>query len=357
MGLARQGWYSTHPNPRVGCVIVRDNGVIGEGFHEFPGGPHAEVNALSKVKGDAEAATVYVTLEPCSHTGKTPPCANALIGARPAQVIIGMQDPNPLVAGKGIEMLRDAGIEVTSGVMQQQAERLNPGFIKRMTRGLPFVRIKMATSLDGRSALSNGLSQWISSEESRRDVHFLRASSSAILSTADTVIADNASLNVRLSREELNQDVQIRQPVRIVLDPMCRLTGDEKLFGLEGDVWVIRPEQESRSLTTQGIARIRVINRPLNEDQKFELEELMQMFASEQLNEIHTECGSGLAGTLLQLGLVDELVLYQASCLLGNQAKGLFDLGEISIMSDRLNLDIKDIRKIGPDLKITAQPV
>lgn len=357
INLARLGWYSTHPNPRVGCVIVRDNEMLGEGFHEYPGGPHAEVNALSQVHGEVEGATVYVTLEPCSHTGKTPPCATALIEARPAQVVIGMQDPNPLVAGKGIQMLTDAGIDVISGIMQQQVEVLNPGFIKRMTQGLPFVRVKMATSMDGRSALSNGLSQWISGGDSRRDVHYLRASSSAILSTADTVIADNASLNVRLSREQLKQDVKIRQPVRIVLDPLCNIKGDEKLFGLEGDVWVIRPQQESRYLTAQDIAKVRVINQPLNMDQTFDLNALMKLLASEQINEIHTECGSGLAGALLQHGLVDELVLYQAACLLGNQGKGLFDLDEISIMSDRVNLDIKDIRKIGPDLKIIAQPV
>jgi diaminohydroxyphosphoribosylaminopyrimidine deaminase/5-amino-6-(5-phosphoribosylamino)uracil reductase len=241
--------------------------------------------------------------------------------------------------------------------MQTQAESLNPGFIKRMTQGLPYVRIKMASSLDGKTALSNGLSQWISSEDSRRDVQFLRASSSAILSTADTVIADNASLNVRLSSEALNQQVGVRQPIRVVLDPLCQLKGDEKLFAIEGEIWIIRPQQQARSLSAEGTAEVRVISQPVDENQKYDLQDLLKLIALEQVNEVHTECGSGLAGALLRQKLVDELIIYQAPCLLGTQGKGLFDLGEISIMSDRLNLDIKDVRKMGPDFKITAQPV
>ncbi len=354
--LARKGYYSTHPNPRVGCVIVRDGKLLSEGFHEFPGGPHAEINALNNATENVQGSTVYVTLEPCSHTGKTPPCADALIEAGPETVVIAMLDPNPLVSGRGVEKLKHHGINVITNILQDQAMLLNPGFNKRMIQQLPLVRVKMGMSLDGRTALSNGLSQWISCAESRQDVQLLRAASSAVLSTASTVINDDASLNVRLHANQLNQKVAVRQPVRVILDTSLRLTGNEKIFDLDGDIWIFTAHQNEDDFASiiQGRKNVSIMN--FASAQQVNLKQLMQKLAELEINEIHTECGSRLAGALIKQNLVDELVLYIAPDLLGDQAQGLFDLGEISIMSDKIQLSIIDVRMIGRDIKITAKP-
>jgi len=355
--LARQGLYSAHPNPRVGCVIVRDDDLIAQGFHAFAGGPHAEINALNQLNGDASGATVYVTLEPCSHTGKTPPCVDALLQARPAKVVIAMQDPNPLVSGRGIEKLTQHGVEVIVDVLAAQAAELNAGFIKRMQHKLPWVRLKMAMSMDGRTALSNGLSQWISGPESRQDVQLLRASSSAILSTAKTILRDDAALNVRLSREQLKQAVEVRQPVRVIIDNQLRLTGKEKLFELKGDIWVFTSQQDDVLLRNfKKSATTRIFSISPDAKGKVDLLQLLQRLAELEINEVHTECGATLSGALIQQGLVDELIVYMAPDLLGDQAQGLFDLGEISIMSDKVQLSISDVRMIGRDIKICAKP-
>jgi diaminohydroxyphosphoribosylaminopyrimidine deaminase/5-amino-6-(5-phosphoribosylamino)uracil reductase len=237
---ARKGLYSTHPNPRVGCVIARDDAILARGFHAVPGGPHAEIEALRRLPdGDARGCTVFVTLEPCAHTGKTPPCADALVAARPDRVVVAMQDPNPLVAGQGIERLRAAGIEVRVGVLEAEARRLNPGFIKRMERGRPWLSVKMASSLDGRTALANGLSQWITGDAARQDVQRLRARSSAVLSSARTVIDDDAALTVRLTPQQLGQDLPLRQPLRVIVDARAELTGSERLFSQPGEVLIV----------------------------------------------------------------------------------------------------------------------
>lgn len=353
---ARNGFYSTHPNPRVGCVIVSRGEQVASGFHEFPGGPHAEINALAQLDEKAQNCTVYVTLEPCCHTGKTAPCADALIRAGVGQVVIAMQDPNPLVAGKGIEKLRQAGIDVITDVLKSQAIALNPGFYKRMTTGYPFVRIKMAASLDGRTALANGLSQWITGPEARRDVQFLRASSSAILSTAETVLCDDASLNVRLESAELKQQRPVRQPVRVILDRQLRLTGREKLFSVEGEIWLFTCQQDELARAKFDRKNINVFSMKENEKGQFDLDAILQKLAALGINEVLTECGATLAGSLLQNKLVDELIMYMAPSLLGNQASGMFDLGEISIMSDRVQLSVQDVRAVGQDIKITAKP-
>ncbi len=352
---AEKGLYSTHPNPRVGCVIVKDNQLVASGFHEYAGGPHAEVNALSQVDGQAKGCTVYVTLEPCSHTGKTPPCAEALIKAQPDTVVLAMQDPNPLVAGKGIKLLQEAGIKVICGIMQPQAMQLNRGFIKRMLQQQPWLRVKMASSLDGRTALSNGVSQWITGADARNDVQLLRAQSSAILSTAETVIADNASLNVRLDKQSLKQDIDVRQPIRIILDTSLSLTGKESLFSIQSPIWVITSQhgQSERFIKFPHVQVFEVIE---DDQGRVDLRVLMGLLVQHEINEIHTECGAALAGALFNLGLVDELVLYMAPSLLGNMSRGLFDLDEISIMSDKLKLHIQDVRQIGDDIKITAIP-
>ncbi len=354
---AEKGRYSTHPNPRVGCVIVKQNQLLATGFHEYAGGPHAEINALSQLDEDARGCTVYVTLEPCSHTGRTPPCADALVQAGPDSVVIAMQDPNPLVAGNGVKKLEQAGINVISGILETQSRQLNRGFIKRMLQKRPWLRVKMASSLDGRSALSNGVSQWVTGPDARRDVQKLRAQSSAILSTARTVIADDASLNVRLERQALAQQVEVRQPVRLILDEGLLLTGKESLFTIESPLWIFTAQSDQTY--TQRFSRlphVRVIELQPQAQGFIDLAELMDYLAQQEINEIHTECGAALAGALLKQELVDELVLYMAPSLLGTQSRGLFDLGEISIMSDKLNLKIEDVRRIGDDIKITAIP-
>ncbi len=354
--LARRGLYSTHPNPRVGCIIVRDGEQVASGYHEYPGGPHAEINALNQLSGSAQNCTVYVTLEPCSHTGKTPPCVDALIKASPQTVVIAMQDPNPLVSGRGMKKLQQAGIEVISDVLKIQAMAINAGFVNRMVQNRPLVRLKMAMSVDGRTALANGLSQWITSEAARQDVQFLRARSSAILSTAKTVIADEASLNVRLEAKQLGQQVPVRQPVRVIIDSHLILTGEEKLFSIEGDIWVFTCSQDKAALARFTRPNTQIFQLQADADGHVDLHALMQKLAAMEINEVHSECGAGLAGALIQNRLVDELVIYMAPSLLGNHAKGLFDLGEISIMSDQIKLDISDVRCVGNDIKITATP-
>jgi diaminohydroxyphosphoribosylaminopyrimidine deaminase/5-amino-6-(5-phosphoribosylamino)uracil reductase len=354
---ANKGRYSTHPNPRVGCVVVRDGEMVASGYHEFPGGPHAEINALAALKHRAEGCTVYVTLEPCSHTGKTPPCADALIQANPKTVVVGMTDPNPLVSGRGIDKLRAAGIEVIVDVMAEQCRALNPGFIKRMTLKRPQLRLKMAMSLDGRTALANGLSQWITGEAARRDVQYLRASSSAILSTAQTVLADDAALTVRLDEQALGQQVPVRQPVRIIIDSQARLTGREKLFSDGGDIWIFTTHKASHleQRFSRAKSRVRLFEMPETES-GINLGRLMDKLAELEINEIHSECGPRLAGALLSQGLVDEMVVYMAPSLLGSASAGLVDVGEISIMSDKISLDIRDVRIVGSDIRITAKP-
>lgn len=353
---AQKGFYSTHPNPRVGCLIVRDGKLLSQGYHEYPGGPHAEINALNNLAKDAHGATVYVTLEPCSHTGKTPPCADALIEAKPDTVVIAMLDPNPLVSGRGIEKLKQSGINVITGVLETEARLLNAGFIKRMSHSLPFVRIKMGMSLDGRTALSNGLSQWITGAEARQDVQFLRAASSAILSTANTVMQDDASLNVRLSSEQLSQQVAVRQPVRVVIDNDLNLTGKEKLFQLDGEIFIFTTCTDKKALSRFNNRQVKVVVLESDSSNQVNLEQLMSSLAELEINEIHTECGSVLAGALIQQKLVDEIVLYVAPDLLGNQAQGLFELGDINIMSDKIQLSITDVRMIGRDIKLIAKP-
>jgi diaminohydroxyphosphoribosylaminopyrimidine deaminase/5-amino-6-(5-phosphoribosylamino)uracil reductase len=354
--LARHGFYSTAPNPRVGCLVVKQNICVAEGWHEYPGGPHAEINAI-KSQSIESGSCFYITLEPCFHQGKTPPCVDTLIELKPSCVVIAMPDPNPLVAGKGIAKLKEAGIEVICGVLEADARQLNVGFISRMEQKRPFLRVKMATSLDGRTALANGVSQWISGESARLDVQRLRASSSAILTTARTVQEDNPLMNVRLSGADLGQTVDVRQPIRIIIDSQLCLTGNETIFAIPGQVWVIttNTNKEAHEPLIQVGAEVIVLNRT-EKNERVDLSQLMQYLAFREINEIHTECGQGLAGALMSQQLVDEVVLYLAPCFLGNQAQGLFDLGEITQMEDRVNCHINDVRTIGKDIRLTLTP-
>jgi diaminohydroxyphosphoribosylaminopyrimidine deaminase/5-amino-6-(5-phosphoribosylamino)uracil reductase len=356
--LAARGLYSTEPNPRVGCVLVRDGEVVGEGWHRHAGGAHAERLALEAAAERARGATAYVTLEPCCHHGKTPPCTDALIAAGVVRVVAAMQDPNPLVAGNGLDLLRAKGVSVEVGLLESSARALNPGFCKRMATGLPYVRCKLAASLDGRTAMASGESRWVTSEAARRDVQLLRAGSSAILTGIGTVLADDPSLNVRLAASELPglaADEPVRQPVRVVVDSRLRMPPAARLLRLGGTTLVAcvsqDPERAVRIEAAGG--RVRVFAGSAG---RVELESLFRYLGREDLNEILLEAGPTLAGAALQAGLVDELILYLAPHLMGDQGKGLFHLPGLARMADRIPLQIRDLRRVGPDIRVTADP-
>ncbi|MCZ6883306.1 MAG: bifunctional diaminohydroxyphosphoribosylaminopyrimidine deaminase/5-amino-6-(5-phosphoribosylamino)uracil reductase RibD [Gammaproteobacteria bacterium] len=350
--LARNGLYSTHPNPRVGCVVINDEKLVAQGWHEFAGGPHAEIRAIQSARVPA-GSDFYVTLEPCSHQGRTPPCVDELIKLRPRRVIIAMQDPNPVVAGAGVASLEAAGIEVVQGVLETESRALNPGFILRMESGRPFVRLKMAISLDGRTALKNGTSLWISGEAARKDVQLLRARCSAILTSASTVIEDDPSLNLRLTKRDLGQVIEVRHPVRVIVDAQLRLCGREKIFQTSGEIWIYTLNSKPMDIERLLAAGARVEVLKDDADGHINLPALMCHLAQREINEIHTECGQNLAGALLQERLVDEMIIYMAPKLMGSQSRGAFDLGEITHMSDSVHCSIEQMRKIGDDMRLT----
>lgn len=382
--LARRGCFTVSPNPAVGCVLIKEDQLtgephlIGEGFHRQAGGPHAEVFALRQAGSLAKGATAYVTLEPCAHTGRTPPCAQALINAGVARVVVACLDANPQVSGKGIAMLQAAGIAAEAGLMAMEAEAINAGFMRRMRSGLPLVTVKLAASLDGRTALANGESKWITGPAARRDVQRHRALSCAILSGADTVLMDNASLNVRWS--ELPESVQtqygdyeqpdslsdslsnkasstepsftpqLRQPLRVIIDTRNRLTPDLKLFSLPGPILLLRHHE-----TGEFDEQVEECILPLTAEGKLDLRALMIELGRRQINRLWVEAGGQLGGALLHAQLVDELVLYQAPKLMGSRARGLFDLPNITDMEQVINLQWQDVRQVGADLKLTAR--
>lgn len=385
--LARRGRFTTSPNPAVGCVIVKTDQLIGqdvligEGFHRKAGGPHAEVFALRQAGALAKGATAYVTLEPCAHTGRTPPCAQALIDAGVARVVVASLDANPQVSGKGIAMLQAAGIDAKSGLMAAEAAAINVGFMQRMRSGLPLVTVKLASSLDGRTALANGQSKWITGPAARRDVQRHRALSCAILSGADTVLVDDASLNVRWS--ELPESVQaeygryetpdgryetsdalltepaLRQPLRVIIDTRNRLTPDLKLFSLPGPILLVRGHVSRGHLSSsqqsaEFNAQVEECILPLTETGKLDLPALMLELGRRQINQLWVEAGAQLCGALLQARLVDQLVLYQAPKLMGSGARGLFDLPDYTDMAEVINLQWQEVRQVGEDLKLTA---
>ena len=367
--LAKKGQYTTHPNPRVGCVIVKSGKIIGEGFHQRAGEPHAEINAISDARSNTlvslEGTTTYVTLEPCSHTGKTPPCSQALIKAGVSRVVVAMQDPNPQVAGQGIQGLRDAGIEVVSGILEEQARALNPGFIKRMEMGLPWVRLKLAMSLDGRTAMASGESQWITGSSARLDVQRLRATADAILTGSGTVLADDPSLNVRMTTEEFDElgiheiigsDEMFPQPLRVVLDSNLKISPNAKMLSLEGETFIYTHrdnETDKQKLKDVGASIVLLAE----ENSKLPLKAILEDLAQKQINEIHVEAGATLCGALLQQKLVDEMIIYMAPTLMGADARGLLNLPGLDQMKDKIDLDIKDIRAVGNDWRIQALPI
>ena len=352
--LAWQGRYTTSPNPRVGCVLVRHQHIVGEGVHLKAGEPHAERHALRAAGELAKGATAYVTLEPCSHYGRTPPCAEGLIDAGVSRVVIGMVDPNPRVAGRGIRMLEAAGITCEVGLLEAECRKLNPSFILRMLQGRPRITLKLASSLDGRIALSNGESKWVTSPQARRDVQRHRAESCAILSTAETVITDHAALTVRPEQAEIADYplAQWRQPVRVILDRQARLTGNEPLFSVDGGpIWVVTAPHVTPTAT--GVEHL-VVDEV---DGQLNLPQLMTILADKGINSLWVEAGATLAGSLMEAQLVDELLLYLAPKLMGNSAKGLMELPQFTEMAHVPELKIDAWRQLGPDLKLSARVV
>lgn len=354
--LARRGRFTTTPNPNVGCVIVRDGEIVGEGWHHRAGEPHAEVHALRMAGDKAKGATAFVTLEPCSHHGRTPPCCDALIAAGVSRVVAAMQDPNPQVAGRGLYRLQQAGIEVSHGLMMSEAEALNRGFLKRMRTGFPWIQLKLGASLDGRTAMASGESQWITSAAARRDVQQLRAQSSAILTSSATVLADDPSLTVRWS--ELNEDVRqqldeatLRQPIRVVIDSQQRVTPQHRLLSQPGETWLMRSEIDQQTWP-DSVSQIAV---PLRGEQ-LDLVAMMMLLGQRQINSVWVEAGARLAGALLQVGLVDELIVYMAPKLLGNAARGLCELPGLEQLADAPGLKFSDVRMVGADLRLTLTP-
>lgn len=356
--LARLGHYTTFPNPRVGCVLVREGKVIAEGWHQKAGAGHAEVNALAQTD-QAQGATAYVTLEPCSHTGRTPPCSDALIKAGVSRVVVAMQDPNPLVAGNGIRKLEAAGIEVRVGVCEADAKALNPGFISRMTKKRPFIRAKLACSLDGRTAMASGESQWITGPAARCQVQRLRAGSSAIVSGVDSVLYDDSALTVRAEQLNLDQAEQIaqRQPIRIILDSHLRLPVSAKVLRQPGETVIFYVDgsgsiaDKRQALEKAGAACIAV----LAHEGRVSLAAVMSYLQERECNEVLLETGATLAGAFAADNLIDELVIFMAPTLLGSEARGLLNLPGLSRMQDQRRLDIADCRMVGGDMMITAR--
>ena len=346
--LAARGEYSAHPNPMVGCVIVKNDEIVGEGWHQRAGEPHAEINALAAAGNKAKGATVYVTLEPCAHHGKTPPCAEALISAGVGKVIAAMRDPFDQVAGRGLKMLGDAGVETEVGLMQSGAESLNAGFICRVTRNRPFVRMKVAASIDGAIAMKSGESQWITGPEARQDVQRLRARSGAIMTGIGTVLADDPSLSVRLK----DLDTGGSQPLRVLLDSRLRTPISAGMLTLPGATLVCCTGKHDHSRLRDAGAEVRSYG---SDGATVNVAEVLEDLARRGINDVLVEAGPGVTGYLLENELVDELVIYQAPHIMGSETRGMFHTPSWSALADRKALEIIDVRRIGGDTRITAR--
>jgi diaminohydroxyphosphoribosylaminopyrimidine deaminase/5-amino-6-(5-phosphoribosylamino)uracil reductase len=356
--LARRGLYTTDPNPRVGCVLVQNGEIVGEGFHRRAGEPHAERNAIDAAGDRARGAVAYITLEPCCHHGRTPPCTDALLEAGVSRVIVGTEDPNPIVRGKGLARLRAAGVEIRTGVLAAAAHALNPGFEQRMRGGLPYVRCKLAASLDGRTSMASGESQWITSSDARRDVHRLRARSSAIVTGIGTVIADDPSMNVRLAHDEfpaLWPDELPRQPLRVVVDSRLRMPLDARMLRLPGATLIVTCEDNPKAIARANAVGAEVCVLPPDPAGRVDLHLLLCYLAEREINEVLIEAGPTLAGAAIDLDLVDELVLYLAPHLMGDAARGLFHLPGLERMEQRIGLAIHHVRRVGMDLRLVLR--
>ncbi|MEQ1814060.1 MAG: bifunctional diaminohydroxyphosphoribosylaminopyrimidine deaminase/5-amino-6-(5-phosphoribosylamino)uracil reductase RibD [Candidatus Nitrotoga sp.] len=373
--LAERGLYTTTPNPRVGCVLVKNGTIAGEGWHQYAGELHAEACALQTAGEAARGATVYLTLEPCSHHGRTPPCADALIQAGVARVVAAAQDPNPQVAGEGVQRLRAAGITVDVGLMESAAQELNIGFFSRMTRGTPWLRCKIAMSLDGGTALHNGTSKWITGEAARQDVQYWRARSCAVLTGIGTVLADNPQLNVRVfAREEdsllpvkngQERMPRVRQPLRVLLDSKLKLPLTARILYLslspsgkgvesEGSLLIYTATHNEQKISALENLGAQVVVLP-NAEGRVDLSAALRDLAARGCNEILLEAGSKLNGAFLRAGVIDEFVLYIAPQLLGDMARGIAQLGELTTLDQRVELNWRDVRNVGKDLRVVAR--
>lgn len=345
--LARRGIYTTDPNPRVGCVIVDQAGmVVGEGWHMRAGGPHAEIHALQAAGAAARGATAYVTLEPCAHTGRTPPCTDGLLAAGVVRVVCAMEDPNPRVAGRGIAVLRTAGLNVSCGLFEAEARALNSGFVSRMERGRPWVTAKLAASLDGRTALANGVSKWITGEEARADVHRLRAASSAVLSGIGTVLADNPQLTARCSDPS-----EYLPPLRVIVDSRLRTPAGAALFAGGGIVRIYHCADDAAAVTVLRAAGAELRNCRSAED-KICLRAMLEDLGASGINSVLTECGPRLNGALLAADLIDELIVYQSAMVMGDGANGMFSLPSPVRMADTPRCELTGLRRLGADLRL-----
>lgn len=346
--LAARGRYTAHPNPMVGCVLVREGQVVGTGWHELAGDAHAEVNALREAGDAARGATAYVTLEPCAHHGKTPPCTDALLAAGVAEVVVAMQDPFPQVGGRGLAALQAAGVGVRTGLMQAQAAALLEGFISRIVRGRPFVRLKLAAGLDGGIAMRDGESQWITGPEARADVQRLRARSGAVVTGIGTVLADDPSLNVR----DEHIDLRGRQPLRVVLDSHLRMPAAARMLALPGDTLVYCcAAQGDAELGSAGAEVVRVAA----EDGRVRIADVLADLARREVNEVLVEAGPTLAGTFLVAGLADELVIYLAPHIMGSETQRMFTTPAWTHLADGVRPEVRELRRIGSDIRMTAR--
>ena len=344
--LARRGLYTTDPNPNVGCVLVSDDGeIVGEGNHQRAGEPHAEPLALDAAGERARGTTAYVTLEPCNHHGRTPPCADALITAGVRRVVAATEDPNPTVSGRGYDKLRAAGVEVEAGVHEAEAIELNRGYTQRMRHGRPWVRAKLAVSIDGRTALHNGKSKWISGEASRADVHRWRARSSAVLTGSGTVLADDPSLTARL-----DDDTEVLQPLRVVVDTHLRTPVNARLFDAGSPVLIAHGGADSAVAESMKMAGAELLQ--VGGDRRVDLGALVTELGRRAINEVLVEAGPQLNGALLRAGLVDELIIYQAASVLGAESQGMFDIGRLKRMNERYTLTLQDVRRFGDDVRM-----
>jgi len=352
--LAANGLYDTAPNPAVGCVLVKDARVVGTGWTAPAGGPHAEIVALKAAGAAARGATAYVTLEPCCHTGRTGPCTKALLAAGVARVVFAGRDPNPRVNGGGAAELAAAGVTVEGGVMEHEAEPLNRGFFTRMRTGVPYVRSKLAVSLDGRTALANGASQWITSAEARGDVHRWRARSSAVLTGSGTIVDDDPSLDARRAEAEIPESIGIKQPLRVVIDARLKMPPTAKTLSLPGEVLVLTTraldDPKAEALRAAG-ARV---DRIAGDAEHCDLRAVIAHLGRLEINDVWVEAGAGLNGALLKAGLIDELIIYMAPRVLGATARGMFEVPALESLADATQVSFDDIRQIGADLRITA---
>lgn len=360
--LARRGLYTTDPNPRVGCVLVRDGAVVGEGFHARAGEPHAERHALVAAGDRAQGATAYVTLEPCSHTGRTGPCADALVDAGVARVVVAMEDPNPQVAGQGLQRLAKAGIVTASGLLETDARALNPGFISRMTHQRPYIRIKVAASVDGRTAMASGESQWITGPAAREDVQRLRARSSAVITGVGTVLADRPSYTIRPNQWALadyhrnaSGNDWVRQPLRVILDRSLRTPPDVPVVSAPGHCLLVAGEPHPGRQNALESAGAEVMHLPAS-GSGIDLQQLLIELNRRECNEVLVECGATLAGAFVREGLFDEILVYMAPALLGSSARPLLGLPQLASMSEKVALRWQDVRQVGDDLRLTLVP-